>query len=106
MSGSSRLGCVGGTVGAWRSPPGLRKRGSLLIDAAPLLEQLLVGMVSREGKAAVGPPEVVVFLAVDEGGIPPALLSAFHLEVVEEPGEHAPFLGLRATWWPGFVHVG
>jgi hypothetical protein len=43
-------------------------------------------VLAGEGEAAVGRLEEVLLLLVDEGGIALALLSALHLEVIEDPG--------------------
>jgi hypothetical protein len=61
-------------------------------------------VLAGEGEAAVGPPEEVLLLLVDEGGIALALLSALHLEAVEDPGEDPAQLGLGAAWWSRTVH--
>ena len=53
------------------------------LHSAPFPEQFPVGVIAGEGKPTVRPPEQVLLLVVVEGGIPPALLSTLHLEVVE-----------------------
>jgi hypothetical protein len=68
-------------------------------------EQRPVGVLTGEGKAAVGEAEEVLLLVVDEGGIAPALLSALHLEVVEEPGVPLPLLGLGEFPEPSHVRI-
>jgi hypothetical protein len=60
---------------------------------------------AREGEAAVGQPEQVLILVVDEGGIIPALLSALQLEVVKGiSGDPAAFR-LRAPPWAAFALI-
>ena len=62
-------------------------------------------MPAREGEAAVGLPEQVFILVVDEGGIPPASLSALHLEVVKGiSGDPAAFR-FRAPQWAAFALI-
>jgi hypothetical protein len=49
-------------------------------------------VLAGEGEPAVGPPQESLFFVVNESGLSPSLLSALHLEVVEESG--VPLLGL------------
>ena len=77
--------------------PGLVRRATPSPQPTPLPQERPVGVLAGEGEAAVAEAEQPALLVVDEGGITPALLSALHLEVVEEPGADLAKVGLGAA---------
>jgi hypothetical protein len=72
---------------------------------APLSKQPPVSVLAGEGEAAVGPPEQVMLLVVDEGGISPSLRPAFHLEVVQRTGAVPAYVGLATPLEPSHARI-
>jgi hypothetical protein len=72
---------------------------------APLSKQPPVSVLAGEGEAAVGPPEQVMLLVVDEGGISPSLRPAFHLEVVQRAGAVPAKVGLATPLEPSHARI-
>src|SRR5918994_7001122 len=79
--------------------------GSKPFHPAPLAEKRPVRVLAGESEATVGPPEQILLLVVNEGGIAPALPATLHLEVVEEAGVHPPLLGLGAFPEPSHARI-
>jgi hypothetical protein len=71
----------------------------------PLPQKRPIRVLAGEGEASVREAEEVFLLVVDEGGISPALLTALHLEVVEEPGVPLSLLGLGAFPEPSHAPI-